>query len=110
MILQELNARHGVDDILFGQIAVCLGLVAEDHIIHGLDVQRKKRLAGTRVPVLGRVLVNLGYMTDDDVRKVRTAQSDGFDPAEHRDDPPSGRGGSIGTRSGGRGGSFGRGS
>ena len=55
---------------LFGEVAIEKGLLSEAQIYEALTVQERLRNSGKQVPLLGQVLVELGYLTPEQVQAV----------------------------------------
>lgn len=58
-------------DVLFGEIAVALGLLTREQLDECVELQRRAR----RNQRLGNICEERGYLTRDDVRRVLQQQS-----------------------------------
>ncbi|MBI5367295.1 MAG: protein kinase, partial [Planctomycetes bacterium] len=60
--------------VSFGAIAVRLGLLTSDQILEAAEIQAQMRERGVAPKRLGEILVERGYLTDQDVRRIFRVQ------------------------------------
>ena len=61
---------HPASDASFGEIAIKLGFTTLQRVDEVLALQEKKRSRGGEPLKIGELMVRLGYLTDDQVRKI----------------------------------------
>ena len=53
---------------LFGEVALEKGVINSEQLLQALSVQERLREDGKPVPLLGQILVELGYLTPEELQ------------------------------------------